>query len=105
MLILLANDACSKSNAATEWLERNKIFYQNRFYLLDSLTLSELELLVQALGQNAKDLLRTKSTEKVEEMIEIILKDPSQMQRPILWNFDAKKAAIGRPLKNLESVL
>jgi arsenate reductase-like glutaredoxin family protein len=105
MLVLLANDDCSKSNAATGWLEKNKIVYQNRFYLQDTLSRHELELLVEALGPNAKDLLRSKTTENVREIIEIILKDPSEMQRPILWDFDAKKAAIGRPLENLKSVL
>lgn len=106
MLLFLANDGCSKSRNASEWLEEKGIVdVERREYLSNPLTRDELNQLLEALGTQAVDLVRSKETENIQEIVEIILKDPSQMQRPILWNLATRKAAIGRPLENFEHVI
>ncbi len=103
------NPRCSKSRAALQYLQDNKINFNIVTYLDGDLTKDKLSDILKALNLSAKDVIRT--GEKVykqlglnkdddeEKLITAIAENPILLERPILVK--GNKAAIARPLENI----
>jgi len=83
-------------------------------YLKEPLTVSELKNLFSKLGKDPIDVIRKKETLfkeldlsgkelNLDEWIDIIIKHPKLLERPILLT--ESKAIIGRPPENFKQVL
>jgi arsenate reductase len=108
------NNRCSKSREAKKILENTNdpiIVFE---YLTESITKADLLKIKNQLGfANIKDLLRSKETEyktfdikniqNEDQIIEIVLKNPKLIERPIIIQNDT--AIIARPMQNLLNLL
>ncbi len=116
--VLYHNPRCSKSRQALAFLEQQNIEFEVHDYLKNPLTSHQLEQLFNALKINdaveiAHDMLRTKEGEYKEaelsadtpdaQVLSAISKHPKLLERPIFLM--QNKAAIGRPLDNIESLI
>jgi arsenate reductase len=107
------NPMCSKSRQALQLLRENGIDPVVIEYLNGPPTTSEISVLIDQLGIEAHDLLRSKEDEYKEanlsrdssrdEIIEAIAANPILLERPVVVNGD--KAAIGRPPENVLEIL
>jgi arsenate reductase len=107
------NPRCMKSRETLELIEKKGIKPLIVEYLQDIPSQKELIELILKLGIKAEDLVRKKEklyldkyagkkfTEK--QWIKILTENPILIERPIVVN--GKKAAIGRPPKNVLKVL
>ena len=104
------NPRCSKSRAGLEALNSKKIKFQIKEYLKEPLTISELVELLTKLEMEPLEVIRTKETLfkelelntneiTLEQWCEIIIENPSLLERPILASETTAK--IGRPTENL----
>jgi arsenate reductase len=104
-LTIYINPACSNCRTALSFLEEKGIEPEIIEYLTSPLTASEYTHLIN-LGITPSDLIRTKETAwqqlkldintvSTEEIIDILIKNPSILQRPIIVSND--KAIIARP--------
>lgn len=107
------NTRCSKSRSALTILEEKGITYEVRLYLQEPLTATELKILLKKLDMRAEELIR-KSEEiyKTEyagqdltdkEWIQVMVKHPVLMERPIVVNGD--KAVVARPPERVLEIL
>ncbi len=116
--ILYHNPRCSKSRQALAFMQDQDIEFSLVEYLKTPLTLAQLTSLLAALKNNqavssAHDMLRPKETEyslaklnkeaSDAQIIEAIAEYPKLLERPILLH--KRKAAIGRPLENIQELL
>lgn len=116
--VLYHNPRCSKSRQALSYLEQQDIKFEVHDYLKNPLTSHQLEQLFNALKINdavyaAHDMLRTKESEYNEaglskntpdaKVLSAISKHPKLLERPIFLM--QNKAAIGRPLENIENLI
>jgi len=111
--ILYHNPRCSKSREALALLESKSIEFETKLYLKETPSRKEIETLVKKLNIPADKLLRKK--EKVfkencdvkvlseKQAIDLMVEFPVLIERPILVIND--KAAIGRPIENIENLL
>ena len=107
------NPKCSKSRAAMELLENKNIDANVVKYLEQTPTKEQLKDVLSKLKISAKELLRTgedvykelnlKDINDEETLIEIMIKNPILIERPIIIKGD--KAVIARPIENLEDLL
>ena len=108
------NPRCSKSRQALAFLQQTNVSVDIKEYLKVPLTEKEILNLLEALDiSNAMNIVRMKEQEFVEaglteastnkDIIAAIVKYPKLLERPILT--DGKKAAIGRPLENIQILL
>ena len=107
------NPKCSKSRAAVELLENKNIDANVIKYLEQTPTKEQLKDVLSKLRISAKELLRTgedvykelnlKDINDEEMLIEIMVKNPILIERPIIIKGD--KAVIARPIENLEDLL
>ncbi len=107
------NPKCSKSRAAMELLENKNIDANVVKYLEQTPTKEQLEDVLSKLKISAKELLRTgedvykelnlKDINDEETLIEIMIKNPILIERPIIIKGD--NAVIARPIENLEDLL
>ena len=112
-LELFHNPRCSKSRDAVQFLEGKNIDFQTTLYLTNGPSKKELKTIIKKLKIPAPQLIRTKDkffkenyhNKKLteEEAIELMVKYPILIERPILISSDA--AAIGRPLSNFDQIL
>lgn len=111
---LYHNPKCSKSRQALALLQENGIEPTIVEYLEEPLSKSELKNLLKLLGLGPRDLLRTKEPEykslnladknlKDEDIIDVIVKNPRLLERPIVVK--GKKAVLGRPTENILKLL
>jgi len=104
--LLIHNPKCSKSRETLALLQKKNIDVTIRLYLESPLNDQEIRDTLSALGMTAKELLRT--SEQVykelslkdkaldeDALIQIMIKHPKLIQRPIV--VVGKKAKIGRP--------
>ncbi len=92
-------------------LGEKNITYVYREYSEDKLSRDELEELFTKLARRPRDLLRrgeakefrVAETDSDAEVLDKMAVHPTLLQRPILVN--GAKAALGRPVENLLSVL
>lgn len=107
------NPRCTKSREGLAYLNEKGIEPELILYMKEPLSPTELEELIEALGIDAIDLVRTK--EKIwkeefagkeleeDELILAMIEYPNLMERPILLN--GANAAIGRPKENFDSII
>jgi arsenate reductase len=104
--ILIHNPRCSKSRGAKEILEARGIDFEIVDYLKDGLTKELLLSLPQLLGLSYFEMIRSKEqafkelelgskTLKEKEWIEVLIKNPILLERPIFIH--NKKGIIARP--------
>jgi len=107
------NNRCSKSRNALALLQERGIEPTVVKYLEEALTAAKIQEILDSLGMNARELMRTKESiykelnlkdEKDEaKLIEAMLKHPKLIERPII--IQGNKAVIARPIENLEDFL
>ena len=101
------NPRCSKSRAALNLLEEKGVEHEVINYLENPPTVEELKAVLDKLGMEPQDLMRTGEVEYKEhiqgkdlsrdELIVLMVKYPKMIERPIVAN--DLKAAIARPLE------
>ena len=107
------NPRCGKSRETLQLIRDKGIDPAIYEYLKEPLTSSQLEELINLLGIEAKDLVRTTEAIYKEqfkgkdlsaaEWIEAMVAYPKLMQRPIVVN--GNKAILGRPPENVDKIL
>lgn len=108
------NPQCSKSRSALTMLQENDIEVEIVKYLETPPTAEELQQIVKLLGIKPAELVRTgeklyrelglKDAEFTDsEWIETLVENPRLIERPIVVHDG--KAAIGRPLENIQAIL
>lgn len=112
MIKIYHNPRCRKSREALNFLQENKHDFEVVLYLEDKLTLTELTALIKKLKITPMDLIRKEEALWKKEyksqnlgdaqLINIMIKEPKLMQRPIVVKDD--KAVVARPLETLESL-
>ena len=107
------NPKCSKSRAAMELLENNNIDANVVKYLEATPSIEQLQDVLKKLNMKASQLLRTgeeiyselklSQINDENKLIEIMVKNPILIERPIIIKGD--KAVIARPIENLSELL
>lgn len=112
-LVIYHNGQCSKCKGALELLQAKGVAHSVRWYLAEPLTKDELKDMVGKLGMAAHELVRT--GEELykneyegrdisdEEWLDILIKQPELLQRPIVVKGD--KAIIARPPEKVLEIL
>lgn len=113
MTVLYHNPRCSKSRCCAEYLRSKQIAYTIVKYLEEPLTVAELTNIVRLLGIHPEELIRKnedlyKSEYKGKtftdaEWIEIMLKNPILIERPIVVH--GNKAVVARPAERVDEIL
>ncbi|WP_124642938.1 MULTISPECIES: ArsC/Spx/MgsR family protein [Amniculibacterium] len=113
MIKILHNVSCSKSRAAVQHLEDTETTCNIRNFIEDPLNVDELKDLLKKLDLPVHDIIRdnevlyqTEFADKnlnADELIEMLAKHPSLLQRPIIIKGD--KAIIGRPASRIDEFL
>ncbi len=104
------NPRCSKSRQALEILESNNKDYEIFLYLHETLDKESIKNVLDILGLNPKDILRSGETEYKENklshygagdetLIDFMIKYPKIIERPIV--IKGNKGVIGRPPENV----
>ena len=108
-MIIYHNPSCSKSRCALAYLKDEKIPFEARNYLTEPFSKEEILALLLKLNVPVLDIVRKnelafKSLVKGKdlseyEIIDILLKNPKLIERPIVeWG---ENAVVARPLENL----
>ena len=103
------NPRCSKSRQALEILESNDKDYEIFLYLQETLNKKSIKSVLDILGLNPKDILRSGEVEykenklsqyddEDEKLIDFMIKYPKIIERPIV--IKGNKGLIGRPPEN-----
>ncbi|WP_145352476.1 arsenate reductase (glutaredoxin) [Roseimaritima multifibrata] len=114
MTTIFHNPRCSKSRQAVQLLEDRAIEFDVVKYLDDPPSERELSKIVKMLGirpsqlvrkgeQSYKDLGLSDKELTDKQWIEILVANPKLIERPIVVHDG--KAAIGRPIENIEEIL
>lgn len=104
------NPRCSKSRQALEILESNDKDYEIFLYLQETLNKKSIKSVLDILGLNPKDILRSGEVEykenklsqyddEDEKLIDFMIKYPKIIERPIV--IKGNKGVIGRPPENV----
>ena len=104
------NPRCSKSRQALEILESNNKDYEIFLYLQETLDKKSIKNLLDILGLNPKEILRSGEVEykenklsqystEDEALIDFMIKYPKIIERPIVIR--GNKGVIGRPPENV----
>ena len=112
--ILYHNPRWGKSRGAVSLLNEHNVDYDLVEYLKNPLTKEQVLALAKKLGKQPGEFVRTKEADfkennlsdlldKPEAMAAAIAKFPKIMERPIF--VAGEKAAIGRPLENILSLI
>ncbi|MDD2738287.1 arsenate reductase (glutaredoxin) [Methylomonas lenta] len=108
------NPRCSKSRETLKLIEAQGIQPEIIEYLKQPPTTAELQDILNKLGMQPRELMRTKETEYKEnglddkslnnaELIEAMIRIPKLIERPIVLAND--KAAVGRPPESVLAIL
>ena len=105
LVTIYHNGECSKCRGALEILQEQNIPHQVRWYLADPLTREEIAILLNKLHIPPSALVRKTEAHYVEqyegkdmseeEWLDILVQNPSLIQRPIVEKDE--KAIIARP--------
>ena len=108
------NPQCSKSRKALEIIEKQNINTKVILYLKDKLTKSMLKQILNLSGLSVRDIIRSNEKEykennldnlnlTLDKILEIIVKHPKLLQRPILvYN---NNAIIARPPEDILRII
>lgn len=111
-IFILHNNRCGKSRAALKLLEESGKPFEVVKYLDGILKHSDLKSLLKKLNVKALEITRVKEdlfkaykdkNYSEEEYLEILVKEPKLIERPILYN--SKFAVVGRPTEKVEEFL
>ncbi len=113
-MILYHNPRCSKSREAKALLEQRGLRPRVIEYLVTPPSAAELAAILEKLGMEPRQLLRTKEPAYVEagladpgltraQIIEAMVAHPILIERPILVN--GARAALGRPPERVLEIL
>lgn len=120
ILSIFHNPACSKSRATLALLERAvptpgdptvPRFHLNVVEYTKQLpTSTQLRLAARYLGfrgEAVQAMLRPDAPKvhDVEEMIRVVEEDPTRLERPIVVDWEAARAVIGRPPERVEELI
>lgn len=107
------NPRCSKSRQTLAIINEKKTEFEIVEYLKDSLSISELELIIEKLGINPIELVRKNESIWKEnykgkdlsdkEIVRAMIENPKLIERPIVIN--GKKAVLGRPPENVLKII
>jgi len=107
------NPKCSKSRAAMDLLESKNINANVVKYLETTPSKEQLKDVLRKLNMKASQLLRTsedmykelnlKQIDDEDELIDIMVKNPILIERPII--IKGENAVIARPIENLSELL
>lgn len=113
MYTVLHNSRCSKSREALQVMENSTKLFTIREYLKDPLSFEELEGIVEKLGVEPMDIIRTNEAEwkdnfkgkelSKDQLIQSMVDFPKLIQRPIVM--DGQKAVVGRPIELVENFI
>lgn len=113
MITIWHNPRCGKSRDSKNLLDEKGCAYEVFDYLHTPLSVEKLKELMKMLGiADIREMLRTKEKEykelaiegkTQEEILSLVVQNPKLIERPIVI-FNGK-AAIGRPLENIEKLL
>jgi arsenate reductase len=104
--ILLHNPNCSKSKEAENFLKSKSISFCVRNYIENPLSNNEIEQLYHYLDKkDRQNIVRDVQGLSENEVVDVLGKDATKMQRPILVDFDNKTAVIGRPIEAISTFL
>ena len=113
MIQIWHNPRCSKSRESLKYLEETNQNFEVKEYLKEEITKEELVTLLVKIDLKAKDIIRNtesiykelnvKDISDENELIEVMIKNPKLIQRPIIVKDN--KAVIGRPLEKVEGLL
>ena len=115
MVTIWHNTRCSKSREALKALEEKGVQYTVFEYLKNPFTKDELKQVIKKLNiTDIRDMLRHKETiykeldiddeqKTQDEIIDLVVKNPKLIERPIIIKDD--KAVIARPLEKLYEVI
>ncbi len=112
-LTLYHNPRCRKSREALAYLEAHKIPFTIRHYLVDPLTVEELQKVLQLIGKTPAAIVRKNealwksdfSQQKWSDpaLLEILTQHPKLIERPIVVS--DQSGVLARPLENLQEFL
>jgi arsenate reductase (glutaredoxin) len=105
---------CTKCRQVNKMLTECGFEFSKVNYYIEPLTANQLKDLLRKLGMQASDLLRmgedvyrelglSKAEKNEEELIELMVKHPDLIQRPIVER--GSKAVLGRPPENIKALL
>ncbi|WKS94721.1 arsenate reductase (glutaredoxin) [Riemerella columbina] len=111
--VLYHNNRCSKSRCALEFLNEQKEDLTIVNLLKDGVTREQLEEVLTLLKMKPSELIRKsdaffkdlygEKSMQEEDYLQAMIEHPRLIQRPIVVKNG--KAAIGRPLENIEAIL
>ena len=107
------NPRCSKSRAGLKYLEEKGYEIEIKKYLTDGISETELQEIIAKTGKKPIDFVRKQEPEfktnfkgkefSDQEWIEILVKNPKLLQRPIVVN--GSKAVLANPPENVEEII
>ena len=107
------NPRCKKSRQTLDIINKNKKELEIVEYLKDSLSISELEIIIEKLGITAIELVRKNELIWKEnykgknlsdkEIVQAMIENPKIMERPIVVN--GEKAVLGRPPETVLKII
>lgn len=112
MITVFHNPRCSKSRAALSYLEEKNISCNVVKYLDTPPSKDELKDILKKLGKKPLELIRKGEAEfkpykgqdlSDDELIDLMVKFPKLIERPIVINDD--KAVVARPTEDIDKVV
>jgi arsenate reductase len=115
MIKVWHNSRCGKSRDGVKYLEAKGVKFEIFEYLKTDLKASDIKKLISQLGiTEIRDMMRTKeaaykennlkdSSLTQDEIIDVIIKNPKLIERPVVINNN--KAVIARPAEKIEEIL
>ncbi len=105
---------CTKCREVDKVLRESGIDYEKINYYVEPLTQDKLKKLIDKMGIEASELLRTsepiyrelklaQADKSEKELIALMVKHPDLIQRPIVER--GTKAVLGRPVENIKALL
>ena len=113
-VVIWHNPRCRKSREGYKFLEEKGIDFEVRNYLENPPTAEELRKVLQLMDAAPREIIRKGEKEYKElglkdksisddKLIEAMAAHPKLIERPIVI-VDDRKAALGRPVENLEKL-
>ena len=112
-MIIYHNPRCSKSRNGLKYLQEKGFDFEIKNYLAQGLSVEELKSVINKTGKKPFDFVRTQENEYKEkykgktfsddEWVQILVKNPRLLQRPIVVN--GGKAILANPPENIGKII